>query len=351
MPGGLIRSWSIPTEGRLCEIRVGRGLIDDPVPKGATPIAVLAQPAVTGAARDIADRIRTASSRNVSLRVLPDGELAKTSAVVEDTYKWLNTEDFTRDGSIVAVGGGALTDVAGFVAATYLRGVEVTYVPTTLLGAVDAAIGGKTGFNVGGKNLAGVFRHPHRILVDLDVLEALPLQLRRVGSAEIIKAGFIADPGIVAAYERNGLAVDLEFVVPAAIEVKVKAVAADFRESGTRAILNYGHTLGHAIEVAAGISHGEAISVGMVAAGRVSAEMVGFEDEERQQNVLAGIGLPITAPAVDSEELMSLISRDKKRDASGIRMVLLEAFGKPVLRHVDQAAIQLGLEAVGLAGA
>ncbi len=215
------------------------------------------------------------------------------------------------------VGGGALTDLVGFAAATYMRGIEVTYLPTTLLAAVDASVGGKTGVNVGGKNLAGVFRHPARVVVDLDVLEQLPVELLREGAAETVKAGFIADPTILDEYEARGVRAALELVVPAAIAVKVSTVTEDFRESGKRAILNYGHTIGHAVETATGISHGEAVAIGMVAAGRVSAIVTGFEHEARQRDIIEKIGLPVQAPPVDADEIRMLMDRDKKRDQAG----------------------------------
>jgi 3-dehydroquinate synthase/shikimate kinase/3-dehydroquinate synthase len=280
--------------------------------------------------------------------MLPDGDAAKTLGTVETAYEWLSSLGMTRDDLVVAVGGGALTDVAGFVAATYLRGVEVSYLPTTLLGAVDAAVGGKTGVNVGGKNLVGVFRHPARIVVDLEILSRLPEQLLREGAAETVKAGFIADPEIVEEYERAGLAASLDRVVPAAIKVKVDTVRADFGEQGLRAILNYGHTIGHAVEIAAGISHGEAVAIGMVAAGRVAEILVGFEQAERQRETIRRLGLPVSAPPVKREHVELLMNRDKKRDRGGIRMVLLESFGSPVLRHVDGAVIDEGLAAIGI---
>ena len=249
---------------------------------------------------------------------------------------------------LVAVGGGALTDVAGFVAATYLRGIEVSYLPTTLLGAVDASIGGKTGVNVGGKNLAGAFRHPARVVVDLDIIDALPEGLLREGAAETVKAGFIADEEIIAEYERAGLGAEIDVVVPAAIRVKVETVQSDFTEQGRRAFLNYGHTLGHAVEIAAGVSHGDAVAIGMVAAGAVSAAAVGFAHHERQQEIIGRIGLPVNVPGLERAEVECLMGRDKKRDREGLRMVLLEDFGRPLLRHVDEDLLEVGFAAIGV---
>ncbi|MDJ0954679.1 MAG: 3-dehydroquinate synthase family protein, partial [Acidimicrobiia bacterium] len=332
-----------------CAIDVGRGLAtaEQLLLPDQDRVGVLTQASVAPLAEHIAAEARE-QGVTAAVRMLPDGDAAKNLGTVETVYEWLNSLGFTRSDQIVAVGGGALTDLSGFVAATYLRGVEVTYLPTTLLGAVDAAVGGKTGVNVGGKNLAGVFRHPARIVVDLDILDALPEQLLREGAAETVKAGFIRDAAIVSEYERAGIAASLEIVVPAAIAVKVDTVTADFTEQGQRAILNYGHTIGHAVEVAAGISHGEAVAIGMVAAGRVSEIVLGFGEAQRQRDIIASIGLPVTAPAVDIDQVAVLMGRDKKRDRDGIRMVLLEEFGSPVLRHVEPGVIDEALAVIGV---
>ena len=285
---------------RSCVITIGRGVatwkhlaIDR-----TGRVAVLHQESVIGPARQLAAEIEAAGLHPV-LHAVPDGEEAKSLGTVEAIMEWLNTVGFTRSDMVLGVGGGALTDLAGFVAATYLRGVEVSYLPTTLLGAIDASIGGKTGVNVGGKNLAGVFRHPARVAVDLDILDELPEELLREGAAETVKAGFIADTTIMDAYEIGGLAAPLDDVVPAAISVKAETVAADFTEQGRRAVLNYGHTIGHAIEVAARIPHGHAVSIGMVAAGRVAELATGFAGAARQTAILQGLGLPTESPAVD----------------------------------------------------
>lgn len=335
-----------PPAGRVSTIRVGRGIATggEVIPERYELAAILTQP---GTAR-LASAIAADTETRTAIRELPDREAAKTLGTVGYLYEWLNTLGLTRDDLIVGIGGGALSDVAGFVAATYLRGVAVTYVATTLLGAVDAAIGGKTGINVAGKNLAGVFRHPDAVIVDLSVLDRLPTEIRREGTAEAVKAGLIADPALVATYERDGLEASLDMVVPAAIRVKVDAVNADFRESGRRAVLNYGHTIGHAIEVGAGLSHGHAVAIGMVAAGEVAVEKLGFADIKRQIAVIERLGLPTVAPPVDRAVLHRLVGLDKKRDASGIRMVLLEAIGKPTVVPVTREDIDRGLDAIGI---
>ncbi len=333
-----------------CEIVVGHGVAGGDVAGAVLPqraarrIAVLAQPG----SRSVAEEI--AASLDAPVRILPDRDEAKRLAVVEECYLWLNELGFTRSDLIVAVGGGALTDVAGFVAATYLRGVPVVLVPTTLLAAVDAAIGGKTGVNVGGKNLAGVFRHPARVVIDTGVVGALPVELLREGAAEALKAGLIADERLVALYERDGLDADVAEIITRAVAVKADIVAADFTESGRRAFLNYGHTIGHAVEVAAGISHGAAVAIGMVAAGAVSARRLGFDEAARQHAVIARLGLPTAAPPLDAAEVHRLVALDKKRNAEGLRMTLLHDIGSPVVLPVDAGDVAVAFEAIGIDG-
>ncbi|RLE11120.1 MAG: 3-dehydroquinate synthase, partial [Actinobacteria bacterium] len=283
------------------------------------------------------------------LYTVPDGEEAQQLGVVEDVYDFLNGGGFTRDDLIVGVGGGALTDVAGFVGGTYLRGVPVMYVATTLIAAVDAAIGGKTGVNVGGKNLAGVFAHPEAVLIDIDIIDQLPLELKREGAAEALKTGFIEDLAIVEAYERDGLDVDLDEIVNRSVAVKVAVVNDDFKERGRRAILNYGHTVGHAIETTTGRSHAESVSIGTVAAGAASRAMFDFTGEERQRAVLREVGLPISASDADAGAVRAQMDRDKKRDSEGLRMVLLQDFGIPELVHANDATVRAAFEGIGLA--
>jgi 3-dehydroquinate synthase len=338
----------------ICDVVVGHGQVAGALPEvilpargNRTAVAILAQPATVEDAARLADEIES-SGLAAAVRVVPDREAAKSISEVERLYLWLNELQIARGDTLLAIGGGAVTDVGGFVAGTYLRGIEAVYVPTTLLGAVDASIGGKTGINVAGKNLAGVFKHPRRVVIDVDVLEGLPEDLRREGAAEAVKAGFIADPEIVRLYEEHGLDVPLEEIVHRAAKVKVDVVNEDFTEQGTRAILNYGHTIGHAIEVAGGLSHGHAIAVGMVAAGAAAERMFGFGGSSRQQRLLDQLGLPTAAPGLDREQVESLIALDKKRDATGVRMVLLRDFGVPEVVTVDTATVDAALAAVGV---
>jgi 3-dehydroquinate synthase len=342
--------------GGISEVMVGRGLLAGgllPEQEGRRSAAVVAQPGSASIAERIAvDLVRT--GLRAPMRVLPDGDAAKTLAVAEDVYGWLSAERIGRGDSLVAVGGGALTDVAGFVAATYLRGIEAVYVPTTLLGAVDASIGGKTGLNLEGKNLVGAFRHPARVIIDVAVLEALPEHLLREGCAEALKTGLIGDGALLDLLASTGLDADLGEVVRRSVAVKAAVVNRDPTEQGERAHLNYGHTVGHAVETATGCSHGHAVAVGMVAAGRASALVLGFPDEERQTTALERLGLPVTAvgrdgAAPEAGVVLGLMEKDKKRDHTGLRMVLLEAVGSPRVVHADAATVGAALEAVGIA--
>ncbi|MBN2113807.1 MAG: 3-dehydroquinate synthase [Acidimicrobiia bacterium] len=334
------------------DVVVGRGLLSASLVVEERPgrrrAAFFCQPGEPARlSRRLARELQAAGMAS-AVRVLPDGEAAKTIEVAAAAYAWLAGLGLTREDTVVGVGGGALTDVAGFVAATFLRGVEAILVPTTLLGAVDAAIGGKTALNLGAKNLVGAFHHPSRVIVDADLLDGLPLDLRREGWAEALKAGLVGDPGLVAMFERDGTHTDLAEVVRRAVAVKAAIVGRDPRDHGERAHLNYGHTIGHAVEVAGGLSHGAAVAVGMVAAGRAGAELAGFAEEARQREVIASLGLPVAAPGLDGAEARRLIGQDKKRSGAGLRMVVLEVIGRPRLEMAPTATVSSALAAVGI---
>lgn len=333
-------------------IQIGSGVLDGeellPDRDQRRRVAVLAQPSVSGVTERVRTRLREAGLE-VHVRQLPDGEAAKTLEVASQVYQWLNEMGLTRYDTLLAIGGGAATDLAGFVGATYLRGIETIYCPTTLLGALDASIGGKTGVNVAGKNLVGVFSSPKRVFIDLDVIADLPGQLLREGFAEALKAGFIGDVRLIELFEAYGLDAPLEEVVHLAVAVKQGVVQEDFREEGRRMILNYGHTVGHAVEVVAGLSHGEAVAIGMVAAGSIAESELGFAAAGRQKEVISKLGLPVAAPPqTDKSRIEVLMGMDKKRDQLGMRMVLLEDFGKPVVVHVSEAVVGAGLAAIGV---
>ncbi len=346
--------------GDRCEILVSDGLPSSLLParRGLPPsrVVVLTQPGpVAEVAARVVDRIErdfeeesgpTAAVHTVRI---PDRDEAKTLGVAEQIYRELDRLRVDRYDTLVGVGGGAATDLAGFVASTWLRGVEAVYVPTTMLGAVDASIGGKTGVNREGKNQIGTFRHPRRVIVSVDVLRALPRGLLVEGMAETLKAGLIADPQLVGILEEHGLESPLSEVVTRAVRVKADVVADDFFERGRRAILNYGHTIGHAVETATGVPHGHAVAVGMVAAAAISAEKVGYAHRRRQRAVIASLGLPVHSPPVDRPVIMELLGRDKKRQGGPLpKMVLLEDFGKPVIVDISPQDLETGLTAIGL---
>lgn len=331
--------------GPDAEVLVGRGLdLRPPERSDRERLAILTQ---QGAPAEVAERVRLATPELQSeLVVLPDRDAAKDLDVVGVVYDRLADFNLGRHDTVVGVGGGALTDVAGFVAATWLRGVESVLVPTTLLGAVDASIGGKTGINRSGKNLVGAFWHPTQVKIDLDTLDALPPELVLEGAAEIVKVGLIADPTIVQEYAKSGIAAPLDVVVPKAVEVKSRIVRGDFREAAERTLLNFGHTIGHAVETQTSLAHGFAVSIGMVAAGAISNRRYGFDDAWLV-SLLFSLGLPIAAAGISRDAAIELVQRDKKRTANGVRMVLLRAIGDPVVETVSLEEVSAALAAIG----
>jgi 3-dehydroquinate synthase len=248
------------------------------------------------------------------------------------------------------LGGGAITDLAGFVAATWLRGVRLVQVPTTVLAMVDASVGGKTGINTTeGKNLVGSFYAPHAVLCDLDVLENLPRNELLAGFAEIVKCGFIAVPEILDIIEANvDVATDptsdeFKCLIELSVGLKARVVSEDFKENGEREILNYGHTLGHAIEHAERYTwrHGAAISIGMVFAAELSRMTQNLPDEvvDRHRRILSSLTLPITYKAESWEHLLGTMKRDKKARGSMLRFVVLTAEGKTAILNVPDTSI------------
>jgi 3-dehydroquinate synthase len=227
-----------------------------------------------------------------------------------------------------------------------LRGVEVAHFPTTYLCAIDASVGGKTGINIGGKNLVGVLWHPTRVVVDTTVLDALPPELVREGLAEAYKAGLVGDRSLAELLSAAGPP-PTEEVVLRALAVKKALVDRDPSDIGDRAFLNFGHTIGHAIEYASTLSHGESVALGMVAAVRISQEH-GFTEGDQVVGTIARLGLPVTSPGVDRARVWDLIGRDKKRDGAGVRMVLLRQIADPFVTHVAESDLDMGLAAIGV---
>lgn len=333
----------------VTEMVVGRGLPDPilPVRPERQRVALVTQPGATHIALEVAGRLRE-DGMAVEVIGLPDREEAKTLVVAGSVYEALARFGLGRQDTLVGVGGGSVSDLAGFVAGTWLRGVEVVHVPTTLLAAVDASIGGKTGVNLAGKNLVGVFWHPTRVIVDITSLEQLPTTLRREGLAEALKTGLVGDRDLFELLEADGEAAPLDEVVTRAAAVKVRVVGEDERDTGRRAILNFGHTIGHAVEFASPLSHGESVAVGMVAACRISEERHRFQASDRVIAAIDALGLPTRVEGLERARVEDLLRHDKKRDAGGTRMILLRAPGDPVIEHVVEEEIGLGLDAIGL---
>jgi len=337
---------SVGGEGRY-DVVVGNGLLGRlPALLGdrVRRVAVVYSTALAATARQISMGL---PGESLFLE-LPDGERAKDLTVAARCWSALGQAGFSRSDAIVSVGGGAVSDVAGFVAGTWLRGVRIVHIPTTLLGMVDAAVGGKTGINTAeGKNLVGVFHPPVGVLCDLDVLATLPRAEFVSGLAEVIKAGFIADPVILDLVEKDPAAAARQDgphtreLVERAVRVKAVVVSADLREALPaeagigREMLNYGHTLGHAIEKVEQyrIRHGEAISIGMVyaaelaqRAGRLRAELV-----DRHRRILAAAGLPIAYQNRGWPDLFAAMKVDKKARGDRLRFVVLEDLARPAI--------------------
>jgi 3-dehydroquinate synthase len=273
---------------------------------------------------------------------IPDGEQAKTAQVAANLWSKLAELKMTRSDCIIGLGGGAATDLAGFVAATWLRGVRHVLMPTTLLGMADAAIGGKTAIDIPeGKNLVGAFHPPAGVLADLATLETLPRADYVAGLAEVIKAGFIADRAILDLVrdDPDGAAVPhgkhARELIERAIRVKADVVAGDLREAGRREMLNYGHTLGHAIERFEGyrFRHGDAVAIGMVYAATL-ARLAGKLDEaavQEHRDVLVSVGLPTAYQRGAWPELRDTMGVDKKARGSRLRFVVLDGIANPVI--------------------
>ncbi len=290
-----------------------------------------------------ADSLRAAGFE-VSVFIFPAGEESKSLATVSRVYDWLLDARAERTSPVVALGGGVVGDLAGFAAATYLRGVPLVQAPTSLLAMVDASIGGKVGVDhPRGKNLIGAFYPPALVVQDTSTLASLPPRSLREGFAEAIKHGLIVDPPMLDLLERESarlLAVEPELtteVVARNAALKAAVVTDDEREGGRRMILNYGHTIGHAIEAACGyrgILHGEAISAGMMAAAEIGRR-IGLTPAavgERQRALFELYGLPLRHPGLDVDAVLAATLHDKKVAAKRVRWVLLEDFGRPVIR-------------------
>lgn len=334
------------------DVVVGRGLLGD-LPgllgERVRRVLVIHPRALRLTGDTVRDELAAAGFTSLTAEI-PDAEEGKHIQVAAFCWQVLGQNDFTRSDAIVAVGGGAVTDVAGFVAATWLRGVKVIHMPTSLLAMVDASVGGKTGINTAeGKNLVGAFHPPAGVLADLDTLNTLPRNEMVSGMAEVIKCGFIADPAILDLVEKDPAAVVdpqsdvLRELIERAIAVKAKVVSADLKESGLREILNYGHTLGHAIELVERYSwrHGAAVSVGMMFAAELARSVgrLSDADADRHRTVLESLGLPVTYRRDRWQALLDGMRRDKKSRGDLLRFVVLDGVAKPGILDVPDTSL------------
>jgi 3-dehydroquinate synthase len=324
------------------EVVVGAGVLSELaglVGKRVVTVAVIHAEGLAELASPVI-RALTEAGFTVHATGIPDGEAAKSIDVAAGLWSWLASSRVTRSDCVVGIGGGAATDLAGFVAATWLRGVPVVLIPTTLLGMVDAAVGGKTAVDIPeGKNLVGAFHPPAGVLCDLATLVTLPRPDYVAGLAEVIKAGFIADDAILRLVSEDPEAAGspagphTRELIERAIRVKASVVSADLRESGQREMLNYGHTLGHAIERCEEYKfrHGDAVAIGMVFAAEVGrlAGRLSVADVELHRRVLTSVGLPVAYAHGVWPQLREAMSLDKKSRGARLRMVVLNGVGHP----------------------
>ena len=343
------------------EVVVGTGILGEIaglVGKKAMTAAVIHAAGVDAIARP-ACRALADAGFTVHATEIPDGEAAKTIDVAAQLWSWLASSRVTRTDCVVGIGGGAATDLAGFTAATWLRGVPVVLVPTTLLGMVDAAVGGKTAVDIPeGKNLVGAFHPPAGVLCDLATLATLPRADYVAGLAEVIKTGFISDGAILELVRADPDAAGspdgphTRKLIERAVRVKASVVSADLRESGLRETLNYGHTLGHAIERFEGYTHrhGDAVAIGMVYAAEVArlSGRLSSADVDAHRSILTSVGLPVTyRPPAVWPELREAMSLDKKSRGARLRMVVLEGIGNPVIFDAPaEELLELAYQAV-----
>ncbi|PWK51092.1 3-dehydroquinate synthase [Actinoplanes xinjiangensis] len=323
--------------------------------EGATRVAVLHPPTL----RERAEAVAGAAGATTVVPIeVPDAERGKSIEVAARCWDQLGAAGFTRTDVVVGVGGGATTDLAGYVAAAWLRGVRWVPVATSVAGMVDAAVGGKTAVNIAaGKNLVGAFHPPAGVLCDLDALDTLPAEDVAAGLAEVVKGGFIADPRILELIEADpAAALDprsdvLRELIERKIRVKADVVGVDLKESGLREILNYGHTLGHAIERREKYSwkHGNAIAVGLIFAAELG-RLTGRLDEAtaaRHRVVLESLGLPTAYPAEAWDDLLPAMRVDKKARAATLRFVVLDGLAKPgILAGPDEELLRAAYAAV-----
>ncbi|MCP5286952.1 MAG: 3-dehydroquinate synthase [Burkholderiaceae bacterium] len=354
---------TVDTGHERYDILIGPGLLGDPaawsdLPKAALAVVVTNTTVAPLYAQQVVQQLGQRYAR-VTQVLLPDGEAHKDWATLNRIFDHLLTEGGDRKTVLFALGGGVVGDITGFAAACFMRGVPFVQLPTTLLAQVDSSVGGKTAVNHPlGKNMIGAFYQPRRVLCDLDTLATLPPREFSAGLAEVIKYGPIADLAFLDWIETNLDALmarepgALVHAVRRSCEIKAQVVGADEKEAGLRAILNFGHTFGHAIEAGLGFGewlHGEAVGCGMVLAAALSARLSGVDDRfvARLTALIERAGLPVRPPALGAERWLSLMRMDKKSEAGEIRFVLLDAPGQASMRPAPDALVAEVLAAHG----
>ena len=323
--------------------------------EGRTRVAVIVS-------KSFAPDLSTLKNLDSELHVfeVPDGEDGKDIATLTKLWDWLGAAGFTRSDLVIGIGGGAITDLAGFTAASWLRGLDWVAVPTSLAGMVDASVGGKTGINSDyGKNLIGAFHSPVAVLIDTNFLSSLSDRDIAAGMAEVIKCGFIADPKILALAGAHSVTTvrqnpeAISELIQRAVTVKAQVVSSDFKESFARESLNYGHTLGHAIEIFSKykLRHGEAVSIGLVYAAELASArgLITKEEVELHRTILSAYGLPITYDRQAWQKIAPLLALDKKARGNTIRFVALSGIGATVrLEDLTSAELDAAYERISV---
>ena len=359
--GSYIDRVRIDLAERSYDILIGRGLLGrreafDGLPTGACAMIVTNPTIAPLLAERLASALRTRFER-VQVVELPDGEAHKDWPTLHTIFDALLANGCNRKTVLFALGGGVVGDMTGLAAACYMRGVPYVQVPTTLLAQVDSSVGGKTAINHAlGKNMIGVFNQPARVIADLDTLDTLPQRELIAGLAEVVKYGPIADDAFFGWIEANLDALKnrdeaaLAYAIKRCCEIKAMIVGRDERESNLRAILNFGHTFGHAIETGLGYGtwlHGEAIGCGMVMAADLSARLglITAEYSQRIRSVVERAGLPVAGPTLGAQRYLQLMRLDKKSEAGEIRFVVIEAPGRAGMRGAPDELVQGVIEA------
>jgi 3-dehydroquinate synthase len=359
-PDATVQRVAVELGERSYEVLIGSGVLSDSTAWRSPPVGASAMIVTNSTVAPLylprLERVLHERHRRVHTVLLPDGEQHKHWPTLNLVFDALLQSRCDRDTTVYALGGGVVGDMAGFAAACFMRGVAHVQLPTTLLAQVDSSVGGKTAINHPlGKNMIGAFHQPRIVVCDVDTLRTLPDRELRAGLAEVIKYGPIADWAFFEWVERHAddlLAREpqaLMYAVTRSCEIKAAIVARDEREGGLRAVLNFGHTLGHAIEAGLGFGtwlHGEAVAAGMVLASALSARL-GLTDQQvgaRLSNLLSRCGLPTRAPALGAERYLELMRLDKKAKEGDIRFTLLEGRGRALVRTIGDDVVQECIE-------